>query len=98
MILYDYSNMVFFFCGFYFLIKYADEHKANHLLFSAFLFGLATYIRTETLILVVFIAPLVMLYLYKAKERMNGGAIKLGAFILFPAIFYFLCIHVFVRL
>lgn len=58
-ILYDYSNMVFFFCGFYFLARYLNDNRMNDFVLSAVLFGLATYIRTETLLLVMLVAPLV---------------------------------------
>ncbi|MCD6010813.1 MAG: hypothetical protein K0Q79_675 [Flavipsychrobacter sp.] len=97
LVLYDYSNMVLFFCGFYFLVRYTDEYKANQLLFAAFLFGIATYIRAETLMLVAMIVPLLLVYLYKDKMP-KQGIVKVALFMAVPVFFYVLCIHVFVRL
>lgn len=98
MVLYDYSNMVFFFCGYYFLIKYTEGYQTNQLLFSAFLFGLATYIRTETVVLVAMTTPLLFVYMHRNKMKLKDSVMKLAIFLAFPVFFYFLCIHVFVRL
>ncbi len=96
-ILYDYSNMVFFFCGFYFLSGFLTSRKLNELLFASFLFGLATYIRTETVVLVTFIIPLLLYYFYKRKASfMEIG--KYSAILLsFSVVLYFVCIDVFVK-
>lgn len=98
LILYDYSNMVFFFCGYYFLSKYWKSKKASEFAFSAFLFGLATYIRTETLVLVVLTSPLPLLYAYRQKLALNKTLLLIGQFIIVPVAFYFVCINVFVHL
>ncbi len=98
MVLYDYSNMVFFFCGFYFLIKYTESYQTNQLFFSAFLFGLATYIRTETVVLVAMTTPLLFVFMHRNKMKLKDSVMKLAIFMAFPVFFYFLCIHVFVRL
>ncbi len=96
-ILYDYSNMVFFFCGFYFLSGFLTSGKLNELLFASFLFGLATYIRTETLILVMFIIPLLLFYFYKRKASwLDIGKYSI-ILVSFSAILYFVCIDVFVK-
>ena len=95
--LYDYSNMVFFFCGFYFLIKHLENKQSNYFLFAAFLFGLATYIRVETLVLVGFFAAL-PLYVY-IRERVPvikiAGRIALLLAVPFAA--YIICMQVFVH-
>ncbi len=98
LILYDYSNMVFFFLGFYFLARYLEDFHLRSLSFSAFLFGLATYIRTETLILVVMIVPLVLFYLYRNNFQLKIIALRIALFLGVPIAFWFLCIHIFVRL
>ena len=97
-ILYDYSNMVFFFCGFYFLARYLNDNRMNDFVLSAVLFGLATYIRTETLLLVMLVAPLVAVYNRRLHLSFKSQALRLGMFIIIPALFYVLCIHVFIRL
>lgn len=96
MALYDYSNMVFFFAGFYFLAQYMENKRMNEFAFSAFLFGLATYIRTETLVLVVFIMPL-LLYFWKEREKPVKSMLNLGIFLGIPAIFFLICIYGFVK-
>jgi hypothetical protein len=95
-ILYDYSNMVFFFSGFYFLTRYLQEERINDLAFSIFLFGLATYIRTESLILITMMTPLLLLHLYNKKLPLKTIALRVFAFLIVPAAFYYLCINIFV--
>ena len=96
-ILYDYSNMVFFFSGFYFLARYLEKERVSELSFSIVLFGLATYIRTETLILIVMLLPLLVFHFYRKKTPLKLTAARLFAFVFVPFIFYFICINVFVR-
>jgi hypothetical protein len=72
LILYDYSNMVFFFLSLYFLFDYfgngpaAKEfatsfaRPAKHLYFAGLLMGIATYIRSETLVLAVLFLPFLL--------------------------------------
>ena len=66
MILYDYSNMVFFFLGLYFLFSRAAGERqpgaSNTIYFAGLLLGIATYIRSETLALVLlFLPPLLLI-------------------------------------
>ncbi len=95
--LYDYSNMVFFFAGFYFLAQYMESKRMNEFVFSAFLFGFATYIRTETLVLVVFLMPLLLMYLWKEREKPVKAMLNSGIFLGVPATFFFICIYGFVK-
>ena len=95
--LYDFSNMVFFFGGFYFVCRYMDSRRQGDFLFAAFLFGAATYIRTETLVLVAMTVPLLLGYFYREKKGFAQVVKQLFIFIIMPAAFWFLCIKVFVR-
>jgi hypothetical protein len=97
LILYDFSNTVFFFCGFYFLSRYFETKANPDFAFAVFCFGIATYIRTETLILVGFAVPLLVMYFYRHKFPLKQAAWRIGLFMLVPALFYVVCIHVFVR-
>ncbi len=97
LMLYDYSNMVFFFCGFYFLSQYLETKKANELAWTAFLFALATYIRTETLVLVVMTTPLLVFSFYKQKVPFKDIAIRSFIFVIGSVLAYFICSAVFVR-
>lgn len=56
LVLYDYSNMLFLFLSLYFLKDYVIEGVSKPMMLSAIFMALATYIRPETLILVVIIA------------------------------------------
>ena len=74
MILYDYSNMVFYFLGLYFMFQALDPpgsvitagspatvRTPATLSFAGLLLGIATYIRSETLFLIVLFLPLILL-------------------------------------
>ena len=97
LMLYDYSTMIFFFCGFYYLIKYMENEKMNYLAWSALLFGFSTYIRTETLVFVFMLAPLLAFQLYKKKVPMVKAVANLAILTFVSAFFYFLCMNVFVK-
>lgn len=96
MILYDYSNMVFFFLGYYYLVKYMGGEDTRPLGLVSLLFGLATYIRTETLILVVFVTPMLVVCQLKVFA-FRKVLTKIAVFLAAPALFYVVCIKVFVK-
>src|SRR5690606_15956241 len=54
MALFDYSNMVLMTFGTYFLWKYLREQELRFLWVSSLYLGMATYLRTESLVLIVF--------------------------------------------
>lgn len=60
MALFDYSNAVFFFLSVYCLTRYFGEQSRDYLNFAAWLMGIATYIRPETLVLAFFFIPLLV--------------------------------------
>ncbi len=97
MALYDYSNMVYFFAGFYFLAQFMESGKRNEFIFSAFLFGLATYIRTETLVLVGLTLPLLFNYFRKSRVKYTQALFHTGVFMAIPTAFFFICIYGFVK-
>lgn len=97
LMLYDYSNMVFFFCGFWFLNEFFRSSERKNFLLSALLFGLATYIRNETLVLVVLVLPYVAVRLLRLKLPSVKVGTLLGMLIVVPIVFYFLCMNVFVK-
>ena len=66
MILYDYSNMVYFFLGLYFLFRSGSAQPTaqatGSFYFAGLLLGIATYIRSETLILAfLFLPPMLLM-------------------------------------
>ena len=61
MILYDYSNMVYMFLGLYFLFAWCSGGDKKNFYFASLLLGIATYIRNETLVLLLpFILPILL--------------------------------------
>ena len=97
LMLFDYSNMVYFFGGFYFLNRYFESRKANELYFSIFMFSIATYVRTETLILVGMLIPLIAYHQFKDKLPVVKSALRIAMLLIFPFIVYFLCMNVYVK-
>lgn len=95
--LFDYSNMIFFFAGFYFLIQYLEKKQYNLFLFSVFLFAMATYIRSETLVLEGLILPLLFFHFRKDKVPPVKMLIRFAIFLLVPFFFYEIWMGVFVK-
>jgi len=97
MVLFDYSNTVFFFLATFFLLEYFKTDRRNLLRFSGLLMGIATYIRSETLVLAAFLA--LALIWYHVKHRDHIGSIILSGFMLLlpAAILYFLTIYLYIN-
>jgi len=55
--LFDYSNAVYFFLSLFFLFRFFSDGRINNVLFSGLMMGVATYVRSETLILAGLILP-----------------------------------------
>jgi hypothetical protein len=89
--------MVFFFAGFYFISRYIKENRMGDLAFSAMLFGIATYIRVETLVLVGFVSLMPAWYSFRSKMRPIKIAINAGILMSASVFFYILCMNVFVK-
>ncbi len=86
-LLYDYANMVFFVGGYYFLTQYLAEKNIRLLLWSSFLFGASVYIRSETLVMIVMVAPFLALYLFKQQVKLSQVVIQTGLFVSFSLLF-----------
>ena len=100
MILYDYSNMVFYFLGLYFLFRAlalnstgrdrtgpnrTDRGRtSSYLPFAGLLLGIATYIRSETLVLVFLFLPLILLA--QRREGWNKRTMLADLFFLLPSL------------
>jgi len=109
MILYDYSNMVFLFLSLYFLFDYfktaapgkdpaSTKIPASHVLyFSGFLMGIATYIRSETLVLAAFFIPALLLMQFRKKYDYRKMALSTGLFILPSLIGYYLPVQLYIK-
>ena len=98
LMLFDYSNMIFFFCGFYFLAQYlTDLEKKNNFLLSILFFSIASYVRSETPILIAMSMPLVLFYFFKDKVSTVKIAVRSALYLIFPFLVYYLAIGVFDR-
>ncbi len=78
MVLYDYSNMVYLFLGLYFLFNYfsaghrtAGDAPRSHFYFAGLLIGIATYIRSETLVLALLFLPPILLMQWRSKTPLK---------------------------
>lgn len=97
LMLFDYSNMIFFFSGYYFLNQYFEKKDNGNFAFAVFLFAIATYVRTETLILVGMTLPVVFFNQYKDKMPVSRSAIRLAIMLVASVVVYFVCMNVFVK-
>jgi hypothetical protein len=91
MVLFDYSNAVFFFLSIYFLTTFFNNGKTNYLFFAGALMGIATYARSETLVLACFIAPAILLNAIKEKQGLKKALAWPLVFVLPSLVLYVLC-------
>lgn len=91
MALFDYSNAVFFFLSVYFLTSYFREPASRYLYFAAFLMGIATYIRPETLVLAFFFIPLLVYNQWERKD-LKRLVLNCGIFVLPAVLLYALSV------
>jgi len=96
-ILFDYSNMIFFFMGFYFLNRYFEHHKNADFAFAIFSFSTATYIRMETLVLLVLMLPLLVFRLFKLNIPFKQLLLKSTMFLLVPGLIYFVFMNIYIK-
>ena len=82
MVLFDYSNSVFFCFSLYFLFDFFKSQKNNYMIVSGILMGIATYIRSETLVLacLMFIA---VLFHYNNSHNFWKNSLRMLEFILY---------------
>jgi hypothetical protein len=75
MVLYDYSNMVYMFLGLYFLIAWFSSGDKKNFYFASLLIGIATYIRSETLVLALLFLPPILLAQRREKWTLKRAAV-----------------------
>jgi hypothetical protein len=96
MALFDYSNAVYFAVGVYFLLEYGLDNKAAQIA-SGLFFALATYIRSETLVLIAILALVHAISLLIRKEKIKPIFIK-SLTIGLPSLFlYFLAGNIYLN-
>ncbi len=97
MILYDYSNAVFFFLTVYFLISYFKSQRINELAFAGLLAAIATYIRPETLLLTFCLLPVIFLNKIKHKKRLLQYVKETVVFMLPVIIVYVVAVYIYIN-
>lgn len=97
MVLFDYSNAVFFFLSVYFLLAFFKNSQTSYLFFAGVLMGIATYIRSETLVLACFMVPAILYNNLKAKRGMKKLLTEPILFLLPTVICYVLCVTVYLN-
>ncbi|UYQ91068.1 hypothetical protein MKQ68_13295 [Chitinophaga horti] len=90
MVLFDYSNMVFFFLSCYFLFEYFRDKEVRNFYLSTLLMAFAVYIRSETLVLAAMMVPAVLFVQWKWKTGIKQMAITAGIFIVAAFLFYWI--------
>lgn len=96
-LLWDYSNMVFFFAGYYYLFQYTRTKEYNLFLFGVLLLGFATFVRLDTLIFIGLTTPLLFVYLYRDKVALSSIVYSIGIMLAVPLVFYFVWVNIFVK-
>ncbi len=97
MILYDYSNMVFFFLSLFFLFDYFKSGIRSHFYFAGLLMGIATYIRSETLALAILFLPVILLSQRRNKDSLTTIVKANVAFFIPSLLGYYLTTQLYIK-
>jgi hypothetical protein len=97
MALFDYSNAVFFCLSVYFLFEYFSLGERKLLVLSAILMGIATYIRSETLILAAVLSTAILFLHWKRRSVVKKIVTDVLYFILPALVIYLLTITIYIN-
>lgn len=89
MVLYDYSNAVFFFMAAFFLIKFFRTNDKHHVVFAGLLMAVATYTRSETLVLAGLLSLSIVWHYIRTRGRWHKMIVA-GAWFLLPSMLAYL--------
>lgn len=98
MALFDYPNAVFFFLACWFMIEFFRDGDKNKLLFSGFLMGIATYIRSETLVFALMLSVAIMWYHIMRWDSFTNLARSCFRFVFPSFIFYLVTVVIYIQL
>src|SRR6185503_7604435 len=90
-------NAVYFFLAVWFLYQFFQNQQRNYLAFAGVLMAIATYIRSETLILACLMAPAILWYHWKNKTGIVKGLLSSAWFVVPSALAYVLSITIFIN-
>lgn len=96
-VLWDYSNMIFFFLGIYFIYRYYDTKQFNIFLFCCLMFGFSTFIRLETIVFIGLIVPLMAFIMWKEKKTIPQIILNAALITGIPFMFYVVWVEIFVK-
>jgi hypothetical protein len=97
MVLFDYSNAVFFFLSVWFLYEFFRNEQRNYLAFAGLLMAIATYIRSETLILACLMVPAIVWHHWKNKTGIVKGLVSSAFFVVPSVLAYVISITIFIN-
>lgn len=97
MVLFDYSNAVYFFLSVWFLYLFYQNRQRNYLAFAGLLMAFATYIRSETLILACLMAPGILWYHWKNKTGIVKGLVSSAYFVVPSVLAYIISVSIFIN-
>lgn len=94
MALFDYSNAVYFFLSVYFLFAWINNNEFRYLKLAGVMMGIATYVRSETLVLAGLMALIIVWHVRKEWKAL----LLAGAWFLLPAvILYVLSVTIYIN-
>ena len=97
MALYDYSNAVFFCLSLYFLFRFFKSREKNLLFFSALLMAIATYVRSETLILAAVTAISLVIHHWRHKDNIKTILQSTFIFLLPSLVIYLISVTLYIN-
>lgn len=97
MALYDYPNAVYFFFSVAMLIRYFQKEEEGAFALSALLMALATYARSETLVLAFFLSMAASVNLVRNKTAVKGHFIHALVFLLPSLLVYFISVTIYIK-
>ncbi|MGG9962285.1 glycosyltransferase family 39 protein [Ferruginibacter sp. SUN106] len=97
MLLYDYSNAVFFFLSVFFMLSYFKKQQLNELAFAGLLMGIAVYIRPETLLLCGAMLPAIFLNNATHKAGIKKILLNTFVFVVPTLVFYLTAVYIYIN-
>ncbi|MGZ3846087.1 MAG: hypothetical protein ACXVBH_08520 [Flavisolibacter sp.] len=97
MALFDYSNAVFFCLSLYFLFESFSNGERSYLILSGILMAIATYIRSETLLLALLMLPTLLFYHWRKKSGVKRVVTDMVYFVLPSVLVYLLTIMIYIN-
>jgi hypothetical protein len=97
MVLFDYSNAVFFCISIWFLYQFFQNQQRNYLAFGGLLMAFATYIRSETLILACLLVPAILWYHWQNKTGIVKGLVSSAYFVAPSVLSYIISVSIYIN-